>query len=792
MGLFIKSIIRNFLKHFNNNVINIVGICMGLTVSTLCFLLIEYEFSFDKSFENADNIYRIVREDKDNNGTITFSQGTSSFLSPDISETIPEALYSSRFFNNGVNVHQPNSTDIFNQPVAVIDKDFYQIFSLEFIKGSFETTIDKPYSIVLTREMAELIFSEEDPIGKSLVIQGFYFQDLLFEVTGVVEDLPRNTSFNLGMLTTENSYLPEWLWHSWQQNNGYLPIQTFVQAKKEINITDLDNKLNNIIKQHFEIELQSKISYHIQPLKRIHLYSNADYSFGSGGDINYIYFFLILSILIMSIVAINFLNVSKTLFQSRMVATGVKKALGSTARGFIISFLMETFFIIFICLPFTLLIVYLAIPVINQFINSNISIGLLTNSLVFVRYLVVLVLFAFVIGIIPSIRFSSMSPVLLLSKQFKVRRKIFSNNALMVVQFCIVIILIISTLHIKKQFNYLIDKDLSFNKENVIILPILSNDPALRNRCEAVKEAFLQNPNIVAATTSHATIGVYAERHRVKPSGHEEMDMLGIGVDSDYIPFYGLKLIQGRNFIKNSVYDENSIILNKKAIDELGWDDAIGRTFEFREIKGQVIGVVEDFHINGLDQEISPAYLQQELPKNVLALKYQGNNLTQINQFINEKQVELSPNNVPQSAFLSDVLQSQYSNEQRIMEIFGVFAILAIILSCIGLSGVVMEVCRSRIKEIGIRKVNGAKIREVMIMINSNFFKSMIIAFVIAIPVAWYVLHQWLSSFAYKTNLSLWIFTIAGVLALGIALLTVSWQSWRAATRNPVEALRYE
>ena len=792
MGILIKSIVRNFFKHLNHNVINIIGICLGLTVITLCFLLVEYEFSFDKNFENVSNIYRIVREDKDNNGNITFAQGTSSELSPCISETLPEVLYSTRLFYDFVNVHQPNSTDIFNQPIAVVDKEFYKVFSLKFIEGSFETSLNKPFGVVLDRETADRIFKSEDPIGKSLIIQGFYFQGLLFEVTGVVQDLPRSTSINLGMITTENSFLPEWLWHSWQQTSGYLPIQTFVQVKKRIDIPDFDNKLNGLVKQHFEGEFQSKIKYHLQPLKRIHLYSNADYSIGSGGNINYIYFFLTLSILIMSIVAINFLNVSKTLFQSRMVEAGVKKVLGSSARGFIINFLLETMFLILICLPLTVLMVYLVIPFINQFINSNISIGLLMNSSVFIRYVLMLLFFALVIGVLPSVRFSLVNPVLLLSKQIKVKRKMFSNNVLMVVQFCIVIILIISTLHIKRQFNFLISKDLNFNKEHVILVPILSNDPSLRNRCEAVKESFLQNKDIVAATASHSVIGTRAERHRVKPGGHEEMDMLGIGVDADYIPFYGLKLIQGRNFIKNSGYDENSVILNKRAVEALGWDDAIGRTFDFRGRKGRVIGVVDDFNINGLDQEIKPAYLQQELPKNVLALKYKGNDLPRINQFIYDKQIELSPNNVPQSFFLTDVLQSQYTSEQRIMQIFGIFAVLAIVLSCLGLSGIVMEVCRSRVKEIGIRKVNGAKIREVMMMINNNFFKSILIAFIIAIPVAWYAMHQWLNSFAYRTNMSLWIFTLAGLMALGIALLTVSWQSWRAATRNPVEALRYE
>jgi len=430
---------------------------------------------------------------------------------------------------------------------------------------------------------------------------------------------------------------------------------------------------------------------------------------------------------------------------------------------------------------------------VNQYINSDISIGLLTNSSVFIRYLAVLVLLALAIGLIPSVSFSAMKPVMLLSKQFKSKRKTFSNNVLMVFQFCVVIILIISTLHIKRQFNYLINKDLGFNKENVIMVPVLGNDPALRNRCEAVKEAFLKNPDIVAATTSHAMIGVFAERHSVKPTGHEEMDMLGIGVDADYIPFFGLKLLQGRNFTKNSVFDENSVILNKRAIEVLGWDnDAVGRTFEFRGRRGQVIGVVDNFHINGLDQEIKPAYLQQELPKNWLALKFRGNNITEITQFINDKQVELSPNSIPQTLFLPDVLESQYGNEQRTMQSFGIFAILAIILSCIGLLGVVMKVCQSRIREVGIRKVNGAKIWEIMVLLNNNFIKSIAISFVIAIPIAYYVMHRWLENFAYKTTLSWWIFALAGFLALGIALLTVSWQSWRAATRNPVEALRYE
>jgi len=366
MKTLLKSIVRNFIKHLSQNVINIIGICLGLTITTLCFLLIQYEFSFDKSFENVNNTYRIVREDKDNNGDITFSRGTSSLLSPSACETFPEILHSARFFNNGVDVHQPNSTDIFNEPIAIVDKEFYQIFSLKFIKGSFETSLSKPFGVVLTREVANKIFKEEDPIGKPLTIQGFYFQNLLFEVTGIVEDLPRNTSFNLSMLTTESSFLQDWLWRGWASNSGYLPVQTYIQTKEGINTTQLNNKLNGLVSQHFEEEFHSKIKYHLQPLKRFHLYSNADFSFGSGGNINYIYFFLTLSILIMLIVAINFVNVSETLFQSRLVETGVKKVFGSSRWDFIIGFLFETFFLIFICLPLTLIFVYLTIPLINQ------------------------------------------------------------------------------------------------------------------------------------------------------------------------------------------------------------------------------------------------------------------------------------------------------------------------------------------------------------------------------------------------------------------------------------------
>jgi putative ABC transport system permease protein len=792
MTLFVKSILRNFIKNLKLNLINIIGICLGLAVTTLCFLLIQYEFSFDRNFENVNQIYRVVRENKDNNGNITNTAGTSSLLSPTINESFPEVVHSARFFNNGVDVHQPNSKDIFNESVAVVDKEFYQIFSLKFLKGNYETSLNKPFGVVLTRETADRIFKDEDPMGKALTIQGFYFQNLLFEVTGVVEELPRNTSIGFSMLTTESSFLQDWLWRGWAENSGYLPVQTYIQTNDATNIGSLNEKLNGLVAKHFPEEYHSRISYHLQPMKRMHLYSRADYSLGSGGNINYIYFFLTLSVLIMAIIVINFLNVSNTLFQSRLIETGVKKVFGSSSSNFIINFLTETFFLILICLPFVFILVFLAIPIVNRSIGSNISIGLLASSSTFFQYLFMLLFLTVAIGIIPSVRFSSMRPVVLLSKQTKSKRKKFSNNILIVVQFCIVIILVISTLHIRKQFNFLTHKDLGFDKENIVILPILGNDPALRNRIEDVKEAFLQNPDIIEAATSHALIGSYAERHTVKPDGHEEMDMFGIGVDADYIPFYGLKLLQGRNFIKNSTFDENSVILNKKAVEVLGWSDPIGKIIEFRGHRGQIIGVVDDFHFNGLDQEIKPAYLQQELPKNILAVKYKGNDLAKINQFLTDKQLELSPNGIPQQFYLSDILVSQFGREEMTMKIFGLFAILAIVLSCLGLLGIVMEVCHSRIKEIGIRKVNGANIPEVMLLLNVNFIRSMAIAFLLAIPIAWYSMHQWLLSFAYKINLSFGIFVFAGIIALVIVLLTVSYQSFRAATRNPVEALRYE
>jgi putative ABC transport system permease protein len=792
MSNFITPVFRVFIKHLKHNVINVIGVCLGLAVSTLCFLLIQYEFSFDKGFSNADDIYRIVREDRDNNAAISFSQGTSSMLSPTIKETIPDVLRVSRFFNNGVTVHQPDSVDLFGEGLAVVDTSFYEIFSLKFIKGNLEHTLNKPYGVVLTKRTAEVIFKDTNPIGKTLVVQGFYFPNLTFEVTGVVEDLPRNTSIRFDMLTTESSFMKEWLWHSWQQTSGYLPVQTFVQTKKDISLPGLTGKLNDLIKSHFDVEYHSKIKYHLQPLKRIHLYSQSDYNLGSGGNIAYISFFIVLTVLIFSIVTINFLNISKTLYQSRMVENGVKKVFGSTTWKFVVGFFLETGLLILLCLPIVLLLVYLTIPIMNEFLFSNISFDQLANSTVFFKYLLLIVLFVLAIGVFPSFRFSSMKPIQMLTKQAKAKRKRHSNNILVIVQFSIAIILIISTLHVNKQFLFMINKDLGFNKENILILPILGNDPELREDCERVKSAFMENSAIVAASASHSTIGTYAEQHSVKPSGHEEMNIWGIGVDSDFIPFYGLKLIQGRNFRKDSEFDQNSVILNKKAADALGWKDAVGKKFDFRGRKGQVIGVVEDFNLFSLDQTIAPAYLQLELPKNVLALKYQGNDLAAIEKFVNEKQRGLSPNNIPEVYRLSSLLQEQYEGARRTMRIFGIFALLAIVLSCIGLFGLVIELCQSRVKEIGIRKVNGATVLEMMVLLNRDFFKCLLISYILAVPIAWYVMSQWFNGFAYRIPLNWILFVLAGVLVFGIALLTVSWQSWRAATRNPVKSLRYE
>jgi putative ABC transport system permease protein len=558
-------------------------------------------------------------------------------------------------------------------------------------------------------------------------------------------------------------------------------------------VTDLNTKLNGLIKEHFSEAYQSKIKYHLQPLKRVHLYSQTDYHLGSSGNINYIRFFTLLSILILTIVAINFLNISKTLIQSRLVETGVRKVFGATTLRFVLGFLTETTFLIAICLPLALLFVYLAVPLMNQYLGSNISINQLTDSVVFLNYLLLIVLFVLIIGLLPSLRFSSVKPISLLSKQVRAKRRSHANSLLVVVQFCIAIILIISTLYVNRQFHFMISKDPGFDQENVLMVPVLGNDPVLRGRCEVVKEAFLENPAIIAATTSHAIIGTYAERHFVKPEGCvEEMEMYGLGVDADYIPFYGLKLLEGRNFRKEAESDLNAVILNKKAVDVLGWKEAVGRTIDFRGRKGEVIGVVDDFNFFALDQFIRPAYLQQELPKNWLALKYKEGDFDQIRQFVEDKQTELSPYNVPEVYRLSDLVQNQYEGARRSMQLFGIFALLAIVLSCIGLLGIVVEVCQSRVKEIGVRKVNGASVWEVMVLVNQAFFKSLLAAYVIAIPVAWLFMRHWMDGFAYRASLGWWIFALAGLIVFAIASFTVSWKSWKAATRNPVESLRNE
>jgi len=756
---------------------------IGMACAILILLWVQDEWSYDRHFEHADDIYRVIEKQNSPSGEVSLFAPTLCAVAPALKNEYPEIIRSSRIMHTPLTLKKKD--EFIEETVVAVDKDFFKMFNIGFVRGDENTAFNDPHNIVITEETAQKYFGNDDALGKTLLSRGF-----LVTVTGVVQPLPHNSHIRFDFLISTDFFVESGApINNWEDRGR---SYSYVELKKGTDSNRIDKKIQNFIKKH---KKGADAEILLQNIKKIHLYSSGKYNYdiSGNGDITYVSILGIIAIFILLIACINFMNLSTAQSVRRAREIGIRKVAGANKQKIIVQFLGESLLIVFIALAIAIILVELLLPSYNTLIGKQLvvnyqSIGLYIG-------LIILVLFCGLLaGSYPAFYLSSVKPLEIIKGLInKNPGNAQFRRVLVIFQFSLSILLIICTLIIGNQLRYMQNKKLGFNKDNIgyFMFPIRPGDPKL----ETLKKELCNNPDIASVTKGYSPTNLEFTSGGYNWAGKNAGDDVlfhHLDTDEDYAKTFQLELKEGRFFSSEFSTDNTAIVINEKAAEAMGLKNPVGEVLTAPwGAKLTIIGVLKDFHIQSLHHKIEPLMMQKGESNN-LYVKMKPDHILATVEFINKTFKSFDPGLSIDFHFLDDDFDNLYRTEQRISKIFGYFSLLAVLISCLGLIGLSLFMTELRTKEVGIRKVNGAKSLEIFNLLSREYILWVLISILIASPVAWYAMHRWLESFAYKTDLSWWIFAMAGLLALGIAMLTVSWQSWKAAVRNPVEALRYE
>ncbi|MBN2485138.1 MAG: ABC transporter permease [Bacteroidales bacterium] len=807
---YLQLVYRNFKKNAVSSLINVFSIAIGMTAFILVVLWIKYELSFDKYNQNIENIYRVSCEGKIFENEIKEAT-TGSILSKSLSQTFPEIKKATAMLDFGRAMMSTPDNEGFRLKAFGATASFFEIFSVPVLQGDYKM-LDQPNTAFITESAAKRIYGDENPVGKVLST-GMDHENKPFTITGIIADIPENSHFTFEFLFSINSIsFYRQASHDWLNCNVY----TYLQLDNNVNYKLFEKKLNEylqtkiapIIEQWRNISMSewksNGESWHfvLQPLAKIHLHSSLKNEAGQNGNITYVYMASLIGLFILIISIINFTNLSTVQSASRSKEIMVRKVTGASRKSIMAQFLAESIFYSLLALIISLILVHLFIPVFEKRTEIKILSRSSITPLMYIGSILFAIITGFIAGFYPAFVVSRMSPVRALASKFtkKAGRKIMLKDTLLILQFTISIMVIICTIAVARQLNFLQDQKLGFNKENIIIVRAMED--MSRDQQNTFKNELLKNSKIKMAAFSHRILGMsFPARTLAIPEGNNiKLLMLEVcPVEAAFFNTYEFKLAEGTFFNDKEVGRKNKIVLNEQAVKTYNISDPIGKYLYYSETEYyEIVGVTKNFHYNSKRKDIQPAAFVQEPDVEMfwspeyLSLRVGGGDYQRIIESIKSTYQTLIPGKEFSYSFFDDDYDALYKNEMQTKQLFSIFSIIAICLSCLGLFGIVKYVVFTKIKEIGVRKVSGAKTKNIILMFLQAYLKWILISITIASPVAWYLMHKWLENFAYKTNLSWWIFAAAGAAAVLVALLTVSWQTWRAASRNPVESLRYE
>ncbi|RFS16560.1 ABC transporter permease [Emticicia sp. C21] len=790
---YFKIAFRNLLKHKGYSLINIAGLAIGLACCMTIGLFIRDELSYDRFHANGKSIYRVV-EQQNQVGTFYDIAVTPGPLAPALKADYPEIQAATRIRQRGLRFLQHDSTTIEIEKTAITDNEFFKVFDFKLERGNAKTILLQPREVIITESTAEKLFGSnwrqsDKLLGEPLIMNN---EDTL-TLAGVVQDIPVNSHIQFDALVSAKTYEGIARSYRWGNNDYY----TYLQLRPEADAMALEKKIVNYIKGK---EPKSTTTLLLQPLYDIYLHSNFAFNTDSGSKtskIIYIHIFSIVGIIILLIALFNFINLATARAMQRGREVGVRKAIGALRKQLIFQFLSESVLMSFIAVFFAVFLLIAFLPLMNNLAAKAIVIPF-TNPYFHLTVLALTLLISLLAGIYPAFYLSGFQPVKVLKGVFKAGSGQTFRRSLVVSQFVFSIILIIGTIVIYKQLTYIQNKNLGFDKSQVLVVRMKNNlyQNSANMKADLLKQTSITN----VALSSTNLVDVTNSTHAIKWEGQLEKDefLMTLGnVDPDFLPTSGIKLIAGRNFNATVTTDTSSAyIINASAAKRMGWtpEQAIGKTFSLWETKGKIIGVVQDFHFHPLNTLIEPfvfRYWPKELYSRMLVKTNPGQTHEAIAS-IEKLYKQYEKQTAPQYEFLDQALDNQYRAEHRTGTIVLYFSILAIFVSCLGLFGLATFSAEQRTKEIGIRKVLGASVMSITTLLSKDFIRLVLIANSMAFPIAFYVMNSWLKDFSYRIDIEWWVFVMAGLLAIVIALITVSYQSIKAALMNPVKTLKSE
>lgn len=796
----IKIAWRNIIKNKGVFSINIMGLALGIASCLIITLFVIDELSYDKFNEKANEIARVVFRAKVNGEEIK-EGAVMAPVGRTLKQEFPEVLDATRIRRIGTPKITIENQSYRDGAFAFVDANFFNVFTLPIIDGNSRSPLDEPNTAVLTKGEAEKYFGASDPIGKLFYLEG---QEQPFRVTGIIEEVPQNSHFHFDIFASIEG-LDEAKSNSWFRGDFF----TYLLLRKGYDLAGLESKLPYIIEKYLgskmleemgvtfeEFNKENQLGLRLQNLTDIHLHSdNSAYSeLEQGGDIKYVYIFSAVALFMLLIACINFMNLATASASKRAKEVGIRKVLGSNKKQLLYQFLSESFIATFLAMLFAAILVVISLPFYNELAGKELEFDYLWQPSVLLTLLLLTLLISVLAGGYPAFFLSSFKPITALKNKFLGGNKNKGvRSGLVVFQFVISAGLILATLVVNKQMQYMQNKDLGYDRDQLLVIReayLLGNDQA------AFKNEILKNPKISSITNSAFTPAGNSDRNQtmVYVDGKFSRRMPVYNIDENYIPTMGMQLVAGRNFSKEFGADSTNVIINQTAAKVLGLGKhPLGKTITEgnNTTVRTVIGVVKDFHFTSLHKPIDPLFMMYA-PYGGLIIKAKSADMSGLIADAQTLWNSFGSNESFGYTLLDESYRQTYVTEQKMGTLLNIFAILTILVACLGLFGLVTFTAEQRFKEIGIRKVLGSSVPQIVGMLSKDFLLLVTISFVIAFPLGYYLMDKWLQGFAYRIQMSWWLFALAALITLLIAFVTIGWNSLSAATMNPVKALRDE
>ena len=778
MNNYLKSALRYARRHISYSLINMTGLAVGIASCLLILSWVRFELSYDRFQVNAREIYRVVSEFHSPGGETNSTTTSQAPLAAALKENFPEIVNSARVLSADWTIGREG--DRTGESAWFVDPAFLDMFSFTFIQGNPATALSDPNSVILTETLAEKHFRNEDPVGKTVI--GGRSTPLI--VSGVIKDIPRNSHLDIDAIipleiTKDGQNLAEW---------GGFNYRTYVQLQKGSSGQDVQQKVKNILAQYSP---ETRTTVRLQPLTEIHLFA-----LEGGGLIVYIYVFLAMAVLILLIACVNYMNLSTAKASARGKEVAVRQVVGARRGQLMGQFLGESFFHSFLATVIAIVLAQAFLPVFRRLAGKEIQVSYSLETLALVVGIAALT--GILSGSYPAFVLSRAKPVKIFKGIFRTGREgVLLRKVLVVGQFALSIFFIFGTLAISRQIHLLRYKYLGYDKENIICLNALDG---VGQNYSAVKNRLLNDPRILGMTVvdsfldqTNSSATSDSVRWEGQNAGESIPWLIVRGVDFDFQKTFGLEMAEGRFLSREFPSDRaDGMVVNEAAVKAMNMDSPVGKKFHFWDYDGTIIGVIKDFHFRSLHKDIEPMVMKIGINLQRLAIRIKGEDMAATIKFMETEIKKIVPGYAFEFEFLDEKLDALYRAERRMENIVLAISCLAIFISCLGLVGLAALTAEQKTKEIGIRKVLGASVGSITVMLFKDYVRWIMAANLVAWPLGFYFVSRWLRNFAYRIDIGIVMFALSGALVLFVALLTVSLQSIRAATAHPIDSLRYE